>query len=86
MTWKWQKPDWPNFSWDHARLRKAEERFLVGSGMFACMDKHVGSPDQERLAIEAISTGAVTYLRNRGGDCGSRQRAIHNPQAIGFGW
>lgn len=60
MTWNWQRPDWPSFSWDHARFRKAEERFLVGSSMFACRVKHLGSLDQERLAIEALSTGALT--------------------------
>jgi hypothetical protein len=29
MTWNWQQPDWPNFRWKHARLRKAEEHFLM---------------------------------------------------------
>ena len=24
MTWNWQQPDWPNFSWDAPRLQKAE--------------------------------------------------------------
>jgi hypothetical protein len=32
MTWTWQRPDWPRFSWDETLLRKAEEEFLVGSG------------------------------------------------------
>jgi Fic family protein len=60
MTWNWQKPDWPRFSWDTARLRKAEERFLLGAGVLAGTFKHLGSDDQEQLTVEIISTEAVT--------------------------
>jgi Fic family protein len=60
MTWNWQKPDWPNFSWTADRLRKAEEHFLVGSGMFAGAIKHLGPEDREQLTIEAISAEALT--------------------------
>src|SRR6266403_3049007 len=60
MTWNWQQPDWPNFSWEKARLRKAEEHFLVGAGVFAGTLKHLPQSDQEQLTIEAISTEAVT--------------------------
>src|ERR1700730_6761231 len=60
MTWNWQQPDWPNFSWDAARLRKAEEHFLVGAGVFAGTLKHLPQSDQEQLTVEAISTEAVT--------------------------
>ena len=31
MIWNWQRPHWPNFFWNSARLRKAEEHFLVGT-------------------------------------------------------
>ncbi len=60
MTWNWQRPDWPNFSWDKACLRKAEEHFLLGTGRFAGALKHLGSIDREQLTIEAISTEALT--------------------------
>lgn len=60
MIWNWQQPDWPNFTWDAVRLRKAEEHFLQGSGTFAGAIKHLGKPDQEHLAMEAISTEALT--------------------------
>jgi Fic family protein len=58
--WNWQQPDWPNFSWDKALLRKAEEHFLKGTGMFAGTLKHLGSADREQLLVEAISAEAVT--------------------------
>lgn len=60
MTWTWQLPDWPDFSWDKSLLRKAEEHFLVGAGVFAGTMKHLPPSDQEQLMIEAISTEAVT--------------------------
>src|SRR5205809_1144470 len=60
MRWNWQQPDWPNFRWDATRLRKAEERFLVGTGVFAGTVKHLPASDQEQLTIEAISTEALT--------------------------
>lgn len=60
MTWNWQKPDWPDFSWDQTLLRKAEEHFLIGSGMFVGTIKHLDAIDQERLTIEAISLEALT--------------------------
>src|ERR1035437_7478443 len=60
MTWNWQRPDWPNFSWNRARFRKAEERFLVGAGVFAGTVKHLGLTDREQLTVEAIGAKAVT--------------------------
>jgi hypothetical protein len=60
MTWNWQKPDWPDFSWDEALLRKAEERFLLEAGMFVGAVKHLSPADQEQLVVEAMSLEAVT--------------------------
>ena len=60
MTWNWQQPDWPGFSRDQTLLRKAEEHFLIGSGMFVGTIKHLDAIDQERLTIEAISLEALT--------------------------
>src|SRR5260370_10263770 len=60
MPWNWQQPEWPNFSWDEVRLRKAEEHFLMEAGVFAGALKQLPKSDQEQLTIEAISTEAVT--------------------------
>ena len=60
MTWNWQQRGWPNFSWDATRLRKAEERFLMGTGVFAGSVKHLSTSDREQLTVEAISAEAVT--------------------------
>jgi Fic family protein len=60
MSWNWQQPDWPDFSWDEACLRKAEEHFLVGAGVFAGTLRHLPYPDQEQLRVNALSMEAVT--------------------------
>ena len=60
MTWTWQRPDWPNFSWDQDRIKTAEELFLVGRGLFEGMVRHLGEADREQLSIEALSSEALT--------------------------
>jgi hypothetical protein len=60
MTWNWERPDWPTFTWDRARLEKAEQEFLVGTGIFAGATKHLDSAGREQITIEAITTEAVT--------------------------
>jgi len=60
MTWNWQKPDWPNFRWDHARLEAAEKQFLLSGGVFVGAIRHLGKEDRDQLTIEAMSTEAVT--------------------------
>ena len=60
MTWNWQRTDWPKFSWDPSRLRKAEDAFLVGSGVFEGIVRHLEEADREQLTIEAISSEALT--------------------------
>jgi Fic family protein len=60
MTWNWQQPDWPNFTWDPAGLAIDEQRFLRGSGLLAGAVKHLAPEDQEQVAIEAITDEAVT--------------------------
>ena len=60
MNWNWQKPDWPNFRWDRARLETAEKQFLVGGGMFVGTVRHIEKEERDQLTVEAMSTEAVT--------------------------
>ncbi|HEY4960604.1 MAG TPA: Fic family protein [Terriglobales bacterium] len=60
MKWNWQLPDWPNFTWDKARLAVAEEQFLVGGGVLIGTVKHLGEDDRNQLTVEAMSAEAVT--------------------------
>jgi Fic family protein len=59
MAWNWQRPDWPNFTFDSGVLDPLEKRFLLQSGEFIGAYKHIGSDDQETLKIELISDEAV---------------------------
>ena len=60
MTWNWQKPDWPNFTWSQARLEEAEQQFLVGGGVLLGTVKHLPEEDRQQLTVDAMSTEAVT--------------------------
>jgi Fic family protein len=59
MTWNWQQPDWPNFTYDTDALDPLEQQFLLRSGEFIGVCKHIGPDDQESLKIELISDEAV---------------------------
>src|SRR5579862_6115714 len=60
MTWNWQQPDWPHFTWNRDRLAAAEKEFLLGSGVFLGAIKHLGDDDRNQLTVEAMSTEAIT--------------------------
>lgn len=60
MIWNWQRPDWPNFTWNPGTLRAAEEQFLLSGGRFAGTFAHLGAGDRDQLVIEALSTEALT--------------------------
>jgi Fic family protein len=59
MSWNWEKPDWPNFTYDSRTLEPLEKRFLLQSGEFIGAFKHIGADDQDTLKIELISDEAV---------------------------
>ena len=60
MTWNWQRPDWPEFTWNKTRLEMAEKKFLLATGMFVGTFKHLGDQDRDQLTVEAMSTEALT--------------------------
>lgn len=64
MPWNWELKDWPNFTWDQARLAKAERLFSEQAGILIGASQHLG--DQERQAFviksatdEAYDTSAI---------------------------
>lgn len=59
MTWNWEQPEWPNFTYDLRLLEPLERHFLLQSGQFIGACKHIGPDDQETLKIELISDEAV---------------------------
>ena len=59
MTWNWQQPDWPSFSWDAPRLQKAEALFLEGVGIAIGVSRHLDEADRSGLEIELMSHEAI---------------------------
>ncbi|NIJ35988.1 Fic family protein [Sphingopyxis panaciterrae] len=59
MRWNWQRPEWPNFRYDAARLRSAETQFLKGAGVVVGTMHHLDGEAQRGLTIEIISQETV---------------------------
>jgi len=59
MTWNWEQPDWPNFTYDSGALESLEKKFLLQSGELVGACRHIGADDQATLKIELISDEAV---------------------------
>src|SRR5260221_11815625 len=59
MTWNWQRPGWPEFTYDSKALEPLEQQFLLQTGEFIGAYRHVGAHDQETFKIELISEEAV---------------------------
>lgn len=60
MSWNWQQPDWPRFSWRADRLAKAEQQFLLGAGAIHGAVSHLDSENRDHLTVQAMSEEAVT--------------------------
>jgi Fic family protein len=60
MTWNWQSPEWPHFTWDGSRLAASEEQFLMGAGVVIGTLKHLGAAAIDQLQVEVMSSEAVT--------------------------
>src|SRR5271168_2602544 len=59
MTWNWEQPDWPEFTFDPKALEAPEQQFLLQSGEFVGVFRHVGADDQNALRVELIGEEAV---------------------------
>lgn len=59
MTWNWEQPGWPTFSYAAEALEPLERQFLVQSGEFVGAFKHIGADDRETFKIELIGEEAL---------------------------
>ncbi|HKS62118.1 MAG TPA: Fic family protein [Xanthobacteraceae bacterium] len=59
MIWNWQRAGWPQFTCDPAAMEPLERRFLLGSGEFFGVFKHIGPDDRNALTIELLSEEAL---------------------------
>ena len=59
MTWNWEKPDWPNFTYDSGALEPLEKEFRLRSSELIGACKQIGAEDQAALKIDLINDEAV---------------------------
>lgn len=51
--------DWPHFTYDKRALEPLESEFLLRSGEFLGVFRHVGPDDRDQLRIDLISEEAL---------------------------
>lgn len=59
MAWNWEQADWPHFTYDKTVLEPLESEFLLRSGEFLGVFRHVGSDDRDQIRIDLISDEAL---------------------------
>lgn len=61
MIWNWQHKQWPNFSYDKAKLASLEHDFIHKSGIFLGVLKHLDgdSPKFDLICEEAYRTSLI---------------------------
>lgn len=55
MTWNWQQPSWPSFTWDREKLARAEILFAEQAGVVVGTTQHLDQASREALTIEIMS-------------------------------
>ncbi|SNT01093.1 Fic family protein [Ekhidna lutea] len=58
MRWNWEEENWPNFTYDKAKLAEYEKEFLQKSGVISGSLKHVSDDDHDALKVNLISDEA----------------------------
>lgn len=59
MSWNWQLPDWPDFTWEQARLTRPETLFAEGAGMMIGSSRHLDNASREFLVVDIMSHEAL---------------------------
>ena len=59
MKWNWQKPDWPDFSYQSSQIDEYEKRLLINTGLAFGAFKHINADDKRLLTVELISNEAL---------------------------
>jgi Fic family protein len=59
MPWNWQQADWAHFTYDNRALEPFERQFLLLSGEFLGVFRHVDPDDRDQIRIDLISDEAL---------------------------
>jgi Fic family protein len=66
MTWSWQRPEWPNFSWNSDLLRDAEAQFRIDVRTLVGTFADIAANDREQLILEILSAEAIATSKIEG--------------------
>ena len=59
MRWNWQRPEWPDFTYNRELLEDSEHDFLRGTGLLFGAYRHLDEPERDRLRVEIIGDEAL---------------------------
>lgn len=59
MSWNWQHPDWPNFSYDRARVSHLEREFLQNAGGADAILRASEPKERKLFTVEVLCTEAL---------------------------
>jgi Fic family protein len=60
MQWNWEQIDWPNFAYDRKTLERLEQEFLLRSGEFLGVFRHITPDERDLIRIDLISEEALS--------------------------
>jgi hypothetical protein len=66
MTWNWELPGWPNFSYRAESLQALERQFLIGCGSAAAYLKSIDDQEYSRFIVEILSAEGLESARIEG--------------------
>ncbi|MBS0626532.1 MAG: Fic family protein [Verrucomicrobia bacterium] len=55
MTWNWQLPDWPQFTYEKESIRAQEKAFLLSAGKAIGCLKGIGESERNQFIVEILS-------------------------------
>ncbi len=59
MRWNWQRPEWPDFTWEPELLEGSEHDFLRGTGLLFGAYGHLDEHERDRIRVEIIGEEAL---------------------------
>lgn len=66
MTWNWELPDWPKFTYDSNKILHLEKQFLLRAGQSSAFLKNINPIEFGQFAIEILSLEGLESSRIEG--------------------
>src|SRR5580700_3539447 len=55
MSWNWELPDWPKFSYEPVLIAQQERQFLLKMGSAIAFLKSIGEKEYKQFVVEILS-------------------------------